>query len=67
MDCPREIRNVRVLKRDSYIGDMEARLNKYERRYWKGEEFYLREEKPLEQTDLVLDVENASIIKNVQQ
>ncbi|MEK4520369.1 kinase [Psychrobacillus sp. FSL W7-1493] len=67
LDCPREIRNVRVLKRDSYIGDMEARLNKYERRYWKGEEFYLREEKPLEQADLVLDVENASIIKNVQQ
>lgn len=59
LDCPREIRNERVLKRDSYIGDMEARLNKYERRYWKGEDFYLKEEKPLEQADLVLDVKNS--------
>ena len=55
LDCPRELRNERVLKRDRYIGDMKARLNKYRHRYWQGEDYYLREEKPLEQADLVID------------
>lgn len=62
LDCPRETRNKRVLKRDSYIGDMGARLNKYERRYWKAEEFYLREENPLEQADLVLNAEKSNCL-----
>ena len=42
LDCPREVRYERVLNRDTYIGDLAARLDKYERRYWPGEAHYLK-------------------------
>ncbi len=56
IDCPRELRYERVLNRDSYIGDLQDRLNKYERRYWPGEQHYLDTEKPISNADLVYDV-----------
>jgi uridine kinase len=57
LDCPREVRYERVLNRDVYIGDSEARLDKYKRRYWPGEEHYLRSESPTKKADLVVYLE----------
>ena len=56
LDCPREIRYKRVLERDSYIGDYQARLDKYKRRYWPGEDHYMKEVKPIENADVVIDI-----------
>lgn len=47
-DCPREVRYGRVLQRDAYIGNMEARLKKYQNRYWPAEDVYMNRQKPLE-------------------
>lgn len=55
LKCPREVRCERVLKRDMYIGDLEKRLNKYKRRYWPGEDYYLEAEKPIVHADIVID------------
>lgn len=55
LDCPREIRMERVLKRDSYIGDYQARLNKYNKRYWIAEEHYLNIENPHKRADIILN------------
>ncbi|QFT89680.1 Uridine kinase [Bacillus sp. THAF10] len=55
LDIPRQVRYQRVLERDSYIGDYQARLDKYNRRYWPGEEFYLRTEKPLKHADYIIN------------
>lgn len=54
LDCPRELRHKRALNRDSYIGDYQARLNKYKRRYWLGEKHYLDIVKPIKSADLVI-------------
>jgi uridine kinase len=54
IDCPREVRYERVLKRDSYIGDKQAILDKYKRRYWLGEEYYLRTVNPMENANKIL-------------
>lgn len=53
VDCPREIRYERVINRDLYIGDYQARLNKYKKRYWLGEEYYLRTENPTKKADKI--------------
>jgi uridine kinase len=55
IDCPREIRYERVLRRDTYIGDQQARLDKYKRRYWPGEDHYLETEKPIKNADKVYE------------
>lgn len=55
IDCPRDSRYERVLKRDSYIGDYQAILTKYKRRYWLGEEHYLNIENPIEKADKIYD------------
>jgi uridine kinase len=55
IDCPREIRYDRVLNRDSYIGDKQAILDKYKRRYWLGEEYYLRSVNPMENANKILN------------
>lgn len=47
IDCPREVRHERVLQRDRYIGNEQAILDKYKRRYWLGEEHYLKTVNPL--------------------
>lgn len=54
LDCPRELRNERILIRESYTGDLKERINKYERRYWKGEEYYLKEVNPIEQANIII-------------
>lgn len=53
IDCPRELRKDRVLKRDLYIGDYKARLQKYNNRYWLGEEHYLKTENPHKNADII--------------
>lgn len=53
IDCPRELRVERVLKRDLYIGSHQERLNKYQKRYWLGEEYYLNIENPMSKADIV--------------
>lgn len=54
LDYPRELRYERVLNRDSYIGDKQAILLKYKRRYWLGEEHYLNIENPIKNADIVI-------------
>lgn len=54
LDCPRDIRRQRVLSRDDYIGDQQAILDKYERRYWVAEDYYLQQVKPLQAADVVV-------------
>lgn len=54
LDCPKEMRYERVLLRDTYIGDMNERLKKYERRYWMGEDYYLKERNPIQNSDMVV-------------
>ncbi|MGE7836866.1 kinase [Viridibacillus arvi] len=54
LDCSRELRYERVLNRDSYIGDKQAILLKYKRRYWLGEEHYLNTENPIKNADIVI-------------
>jgi uridine kinase len=53
MDCPMEIRSERVMWRDRYMGGYEARLNKYQQRYWPAEDFYLEQEDPAGKADYV--------------
>ncbi len=53
IDCPRDLRVKRVINRDIYIGDNEERLNKYKKRYWPGEEHYIRSEKPIDKADIL--------------
>ncbi|SES63059.1 uridine kinase [Oceanobacillus limi] len=53
VDCPREKRYERVLKRDKYIGDRQAIQDKYIRRYWPGERYYLENEDPVNTADKV--------------
>jgi len=42
-----------VLKRDTYIGNVSAIMNKYEKRYWIAEDYYLTKEQPLQQADCI--------------
>lgn len=53
LDCPKEIRYERVLLRDTYIGDLVARLKKYKARYWVAEEYYLKKQQPFEQAHYI--------------
>ncbi|MGE7675677.1 kinase [Lysinibacillus sp. NPDC094403] len=55
IDIPRTFREERVLQRDVYIGDFQARLSKYQRRYWPAEEYYLEKENPLAIADRICD------------
>lgn len=56
LDCPFELRQKRVLNRDSYIGDFQVRLKKYSERYWLGEKHYINTVKPASIADLVINV-----------
>jgi uridine kinase len=53
LECPRHVREDRVLKRDSYIGDVSAIRKKYENRYWIAEEYYIKKEVPLQKADII--------------
>lgn len=57
LECPKHVREKRVLKRDSYIGDVSAIRKKYEKRYWVAEDYYLTKEQPLQKADLLWHAE----------
>ncbi|WP_019412576.1 kinase [Paenisporosarcina sp. TG20] len=54
IDLPRDLRYERVLNRNTYIGEYQERLKKYQRRYWPGEDHYLEVEKPIDHADLII-------------
>lgn len=54
IDCPKAIRYERVLNRDLYIGNTEAIINKYKRRYWPAEEYYMNKVNPIKKADIVV-------------
>lgn len=58
IDCPRNVRFERVLKRDQYIGDYEAIQSKYKRRYWPGEDYYVSTVSPKERANIVIQSVN---------
>lgn len=54
IDCPRSTRFARVTGRGGQdIADQE-RIERYRRRYWAAEDYYLDTEKPLQQADRVV-------------
>lgn len=53
LDCPKEMRYARVIQRDTYIGDIDERVNKYTKRYWPAEEYYLEKQKPMERAHYI--------------
>ncbi|MEI2664235.1 kinase [Rossellomorea sp. LJF3] len=53
LDCSPELRTERVIGRDTYLGDKQARIEKYKRRYWLAEEHYLLQENPAGQADYI--------------
>lgn len=56
LDCPKEIRHQRVLQRDSYLGDRQERLEKYTKRYWPAEDYYVKTIRPEQTADIVYSV-----------
>ncbi|MGM0840109.1 MAG: kinase [Bacillota bacterium] len=53
IDCSHELRAERVLNRDFYLGDQQARLDKYKRRYWLAEDYYVDEVDPIGSADYI--------------
>lgn len=56
IDVPREERLKRVLCRDTYIGNEREIIDKYERRYFPAEDYYLKEYNPIKIADLVYKI-----------
>ncbi|MFC7785350.1 kinase [Rossellomorea sp. GCM10028870] len=54
IDCSHELRVERVLGRDLYLGDDQARLDKYKRRYWLAEDYYMDEVDPVGSADYII-------------
>ncbi|WP_029425016.1 kinase [Alkalibacillus haloalkaliphilus] len=54
LDCPRDIRYKRIRERERNIGNKREIVSKNERRYWPGEEYYLRVEQPKAQADFII-------------
>lgn len=54
LTCPFEVRKERVLTRDAYIGDNSEVLDKYKKRYWLAEEYYLKNINPQKRANLVV-------------
>lgn len=54
IDIPEEVRLNRVLKRDTYIGDTQQIINKYENRYFPAEHKYIEEYQPQNTADFVI-------------
>ncbi|MGM0852757.1 MAG: kinase [Bacillota bacterium] len=53
IDCSHELRAERVLERDLYLGDDQARLDKYKRRYWLAEDYYVDHVNPIGSADYI--------------
>lgn len=56
IDCLHELRAERVLDRDLYLGDDQERLDKYKRRYWLAEDYYVDEVDPIGNADYIYRV-----------
>lgn len=54
MDIPEEIRLERVIGRDTYIGDQDQITEKYMRRYFPAEKYYIETCHPTENADYVI-------------
>ncbi|RBO99611.1 kinase [Rossellomorea aquimaris] len=53
IDCSHELRAERVLHRDLYLGDEQERLDKYKRRYWLAEDYYVDQVDPIGSADYI--------------
>ncbi|MDN7240236.1 AAA family ATPase [Planococcus sp. N028] len=58
VDCPRELRYERTLRRSGDPGNLGERRALYSRRYWPGEDHYLSVEQPQEKADLIVKTNN---------
>lgn len=54
IDVPEKVRLQRVLKRDTYIGDEQQIIDKYENRYFPAERRYMEEYQPGNNGDMLL-------------
>ena len=54
IDIPEEVRLQRVLKRDTYIGDEQQIVDKYENRYFPAEHRYIERYQPQKNADFVI-------------
>ena len=54
LDCPRAVRNERVLIRGAYTGDLSERLKKDQKRYWRAEDYYLESQGPFQSAHIIL-------------
>lgn len=54
IDVPEKVRLQRVLKRDTYIGDEQQIIDKYENRYFPAERRYIEEYQPGNNGDMLL-------------
>ncbi|MEI3601459.1 MULTISPECIES: hypothetical protein [unclassified Oceanobacillus] len=53
VNCSKEKRFARIVKRDTYLGDNQIILEKYKKRYWLAEDYYLETENPVKSADIV--------------
>ncbi|WP_064099872.1 MULTISPECIES: kinase [unclassified Sutcliffiella] len=53
LECSHELRSKRVLGRDVYLGAYQTRMEKYQKRYWLAEDYYLNKENPIENADYI--------------
>ncbi|MGZ4107245.1 MAG: kinase [Tumebacillaceae bacterium] len=56
LDCPRDTRFERVTQREQLGPVDQQRLEKYRKRYWAAEDYYLETVKPLQMADLVWEI-----------
>lgn len=54
IDLPENVRLERVLKRDTYIGDKQKIITKYENRYFPAEHKYIEEYRPKDNANFVI-------------
>ena len=54
LHCSEEVRHKRVLARDTYLGNYEARVEKYQKRYWPAENHYLEQLDPCHLADIII-------------
>ena len=59
IDIPETVRLERVLKRDTYIGNKQQIVDKYQNRYFPAEHKYFREYQPNKLADYVIGEQNA--------
>ncbi|KOA19205.1 uridine kinase [Clostridium homopropionicum DSM 5847] len=56
IDIPRKERLKRILIRDTYIGDAEEIIDKYERRYFPAEDYYIKKYNPMKSDDIIYKI-----------